>query len=215
MKFFIDSALVPEIKEAQELGILDGVTTNPSLMAKTGRSFAQVAQDICEVARGPVSLEVISTAWKEMVEEGRTLRKYGENVVVKIPMTLDGLKAVQVLSHEKIPTNVTLIFQPMQAMLAAKAGATYVSPFIGRLDDISQQGMGIIADIKLIYKNYGYKTQILAASLRHSLHVLEAAKLGADVATLPLKTLKQLIQHPLTDIGLKIFLDDWKKSQES
>jgi len=211
MKFFIDSASLEEIKEADALGVLDGVTTNPSLVAKSGRPFAEVAQGICEFVKGPVSLEVVSLEWKGMVEEGKRLRKYGDNVVVKIPMTTEGLKAVKALASEGIPVNVTLVFQPIQALLAAKAGAAYVSPFVGRLDDISQDGMQLVHDIIEIYRGYGFKTEVLVASVRHPMHVLDAAKMGADVVTVPLKVIHQLAKHPLTDSGLKTFLDDWQK----
>lgn len=214
MKFFIDSASIDEIKEAQALGLLDGVTTNPSLVAKSGTPFPQLAKEICKLVKGPVSLEVVGLTADEMVKEGKALRKYGSNVVVKIPMTAEGLKAVRLLSDEKIPTNVTLIFQPVQALLAAKAGATYVSPFVGRLDDISQDGMGIVADILQIYQNYEFETQVLVASVRHPIHVLQASKLGAHVVTLPLKVIHQLTKHPLTDSGLKAFLDDWQKAKK-
>lgn len=211
MKFFIDSAHLDEIKEAQALGVLDGVTTNPSLVAKTGKSFESVAKEICDFVEGPVSLEVVSLQWEEMVKEGKALRKYGNNVVVKIPMTTDGLKAIKVLASEGIPVNTTLIFQPIQALLAAKAGAKYVSPFVGRLDDISQDGMLLIADIIQIFKNYKVTTEVLAASIRHPTHILQCAKLGADVVTVPVKVIQGLAKHPLTDSGLKTFLEDWKK----
>ena len=213
MKFFIDSASIEEIKEADSLGLLDGVTTNPTLVAKTGKTFEEVARAICQFVKGPVSLEVVSTQADEMISEGKKLIRYGDNVVVKIPMTVDGLKAIKALSSEGIPINTTLIFQPIQALLAAKAGATYVSPFIGRLDDISHDGMVLCRDILEIFRNYGIKTQLLAASIRHPIHVLEAAKMGAHVATLPLKVIQQLAKHPLTDIGLKLFLDDWEKTK--
>ncbi len=211
MKFFIDSASLEEIKEAAAFGLLDGVTTNPSLVAKSGRPFEEVARGICQFVKGPVSLEVVSLGWEEMVAEGRSLRKYGDNVVVKIPMTADGLKAVRALSQDGIPVNVTLIFQPVQALLAAKAGATYVSPFVGRLDDIAVDGLALAKDILTIYQHYQFKTQVLVASVRHPVHVLEAAKMGAHVVTLPVKVIHQLTKHPLTDAGLKAFLDDWKK----
>ena len=211
MKFFIDSADLVEIGEANELGLLDGVTTNPSLIAKSGKPFDETAKKLCAMIKGPVSLEVVSLTADEMVKEGKTLRQYGDNVVVKIPMIAEGLKAVKRLTAEGIPTNVTLVFTPVQALLAAKVGATYVSPFVGRLDDISQDGMQIIEEILTIYRHYGYKTQVLVASVRHPVHVLEAARLGAHVVTLPLKTMQQLAKHPLTDIGLKTFLDDWAK----
>jgi len=211
MKIFIDSADIKEIKEAGALGVLDGVTTNPSLVAKTGRPFEEVAREICQFVKGPVSLEVVSLEWQQMVADGKALReKYGQNVVVKIPMTADGLKATKALTDQGIPVNVTLIFQPLQAMLAAKAGATYVSPFVGRHDDITQEGMSIVADIIQIFRNYQFKTQCLVASARHPIHVLEAARLGAEVATLPLSVVQAFVKHPLTDIGLKKFLDDWK-----
>lgn len=209
MKFFIDSGNIDDIKEAGALGLLDGVTTNPSLIAKTGRKFEEVAREICEIVPGPVSLEVVSLNWKEMVAEGKGLRKYGDNVVVKIPITSDGLKAIKALSSEGIPINTTLIFQPLQALLAAKAGASYVSPFIGRHDDIGQDGMVLLSEIIQIFDAYDFDTEVLAASIRHPIHVLEAAKMGAHVSTMPLKVIKQLVEHPLTDIGLKKFLEDW------
>ena len=211
MKFFIDSASLDEIREAQGMGLLDGCTTNPSLVAKTGKKFEEVAKAICDFVKGPVSLEVVSLNWEEMVQEGRALRKYGNNVVVKIPMTADGLKAVKKLTDEGIPTNVTLVFQPIQAMMAAKAGATYVSPFVGRHDDIAQDGMQTVVDILTIFRAYNFSTQCLVASARHPIHILQAAKLGAHVTTMPLKTMQQLTKHPLTDLGLKAFLDDWAK----
>ncbi len=211
MKFFIDTANLDEIREAQKLGLLDGVTTNPTLIAKAGQAFDTVASEICKLVDGPVSLEVVGTTAEEMIREGKALTKYGKNVVVKIPMTSEGLKAVKALSSEGIKINVTLIFQPIQALLAAKAGATYVSPFVGRLDDIGQDGMGMVGDIVTIFKNYGFKTEVLVASVRHPVHVLQAAKMGAHVCTIPLKVIQQLVKHPLTDSGLKTFLDDWKK----
>lgn len=211
MQIFIDSASLEEIKEADALGLLDGVTTNPSLIAKTGKPFAEVAKAICSLVKGPVSLEVVGLKADDMVREGRELRKFGDNVVVKIPMTDEGLKAVKILTNEDIPTNVTLVFQPLQALLAAKAGATYVSPFVGRLDDISQEGMRLVADILEIYRSYPFETQVLVASVRSPIHVLDAARLGAHVVTLPLKVLQQFTKHPLTDSGLKTFLEDWKK----
>ncbi len=211
MRFFIDSADISEIKEAHSLGLLDGVTTNPSLIAKAGKPFAQVAEEICSFVKGPVSLEVVSLEAKEMVAEGKNLRKYGSNVVVKIPMTVEGLKAIKSLSDEGIPVNTTLIFQPIQALLAAKAGAAYVSPFVGRHDDISQDGIQLARDIVHIFKQYEFKTEVLVASLRHPIHVLDSAKMGAHVVTLPLKVMQQLAKHPLTDIGLQTFLNDWNK----
>ncbi|NPB07882.1 MAG: fructose-6-phosphate aldolase [Aquificae bacterium] len=210
MKFFLDTAQVEEIKEALEWGLLDGVTTNPTLIAKTGRPFKEVVKEILELVEGPVSLEVVSLDAKGMVEEGRKLAELGENVVVKIPMTPEGLKAVQELESEGIPTNVTLVFSPTQALLAAKAGASYVSPFVGRLDDISAEGMKLIREIKEIFLNYEFDTEIIVASIRHPMHVLESALIGADVATVPFKVLKQLFKHPLTDIGIERFLKDWE-----
>lgn len=214
MQFFIDSASIKEIREAGELGLLDGVTTNPSLISKVGRPFNEIANEICQYVKGPVNLEVLSLDSEGMVNEGRRLRQYGENVVVKIPLTVEGLKAVKKLNAERIPTNVTLCFHPTQALLAAKAGATYISPFIGRLDDISQDGMNVVQDILTIFQNYHFETKVLVASIRHPMHVLSAAKMGAHVATLPIKVIHQLAKHPLTDLGLKTFLDDWKKTLE-
>ncbi len=214
MKLFIDSADIDEIIEAQSLGVLDGVTTNPSLIARTGKPFEQVVREILKVIDGPVNLEVVGTDAETMVAEGRKLAAFGENVVVKIPMLAEGLKAVKRLTSEGFKTNVTLIFSPSQALLAAKAGASYVSPFVGRLDDISHEGIEIVAQIREIYDNYDYGTEILAASLRHPIHFIEAARLGADVATLPLKVIKSLTLHPLTDKGLAAFLADWEKVQD-
>ena len=211
MKFFIDSADLNEIREAAALGLLDGVTTNPSLVMKSGKPFDETARAICELVKGPVSLEVVSLTWKEMVTEGKRLREYGDNVVVKIPITTEGLKAIKALSSEGIPVNTTLIFQPIQALMAAKAGAAYVSPFVGRLDDMSQNGMLMVQDICEIFQNYGFSTEVLVASVRHPIHVLDAAKMGAHVVTLPLKVIQQLAHHPLTDAGLKKFLEDWEK----
>ena len=214
MKLFIDSADIDEITEAQALGVLDGVTTNPSLIARTGKPFEQVVREILKVIDGPVNLEVVGTDAETMVAEGRKLAAFGENVVVKIPMLAEGLKAVKRLTSEGFKTNVTLIFSSSQALLAAKAGASYVSPFVGRLDDISHEGMEVVAQIREIYDNYDYGTEILAASLRHPLHFIEAARLGADVATLPLKVILSLTRHPLTDKGLATFLADWEKVQD-
>jgi len=214
MKFFIDSANLDEIREAHALGLLDGVTTNPSLIAKSGRPFHETARAICDLVPGPVSLEVVSLVASEMVAEGRKLREYGKNVVVKIPLTTEGLKAVKQLSSDGIPVNVTLIFQPIQALMAAKAGATFVSPFVGRLDDLAQDGMVLASDILQIFRHYGYKTEVLVASVRHPVHVLQAAKMGAHVVTLPLKVIHQLARHPMTDQGLKTFLDDWAKVKQ-
>ena len=214
MKIFLDTASVDEIREATSWGILDGVTTNPSLVAKEGREFRSLLQEICSIVKGPVSAEVTATEAEEMVKEGRFLAPLHENIVVKIPLIPEGLKAVKILTREGVKVNVTLCFSATQALLAAKAGATYVSPFIGRLDDVSQPGMEVIRDMKTIFSNYNLPTKILAASLRHPLHVLEAAKLGADVATMPFKVLEQIVKHPLTDIGLDRFLKDWQKYQK-
>lgn len=215
MKFFIDTANLDEIREAKDLGIIDGVTTNPSLVAKEGcqsrEDFKKLIHEICEVAQGPVSAEVVSTEVDGMVKESKELAEIHEHVVIKLPMITDGLKATRRLAEEGIKTNVTLVFSPLQALLAAKAGATYVSPFVGRLDDISHNGMELVAQILEIYQNYIFETEILVASIRNPLHVLEAAQMGADVATIPLKVIEQLAKHPLTDIGMKKFLDDWKR----
>ena len=219
MKFFIDTANLGEIKEAKELGIIDGVTTNPSLVAKEGcknrEDFKKLIYEICEVVQGPVSAEVVSTEAAGMISEARELAEIHEHVVVKIPMITDGLKATSQLAAEGIKSNVTLVFSPLQALLAAKAGATYVSPFVGRLDDISQTGMELVTQILEIYQNYIFETEILVASIRNPLHVLEAALMGADVSTLPFKVIAQLAQHPLTDIGMKKFLDDWKRVEST
>ncbi len=219
MKFFIDTANLDEIREAKELGIIDGVTTNPSLVAKEGcknrEDFKKLIHEICEVVQGPVSAEVVSIDVEGMVKEARELGEIHEHVVVKIPMITDGLKATRQLAEEGIKINVTLVFSPLQALLAAKAGATYVSPFVGRLDDISHTGMELVAQILEIYQNYIFETELLVASIRNPLHVLEAALMGADVATIPFKVISQLAKHPLTDIGIKKFLDDWKKVDSS
>lgn len=211
MKIFIDTASVKEIKEAASLGLIDGVTTNPTLMAKEGRNPQEVLKEICALVSGPVSAEVISLDAPGMVSEARQLVKIAENIVVKIPLTKEGLKAVKVLSQEGIKTNVTLCFSAAQALLVAKAGATYISPFIGRLDDIAKEGMDLIGDIKKIYTNYDFKTQIIVASVRNPMHVVNAALLGADIATIPFLVIEQLIKHPLTDIGINRFLEDYKK----
>jgi transaldolase len=211
MKLFLDTASVKEIREGVALGVVDGITTNPSLIAKEGRPFREIVEEICRTVDGPVNLEVLGTDAETMVAEGRDLAKIHANVVVKIPMIAEGLKAVRRLSLEGIKINVTLCFSPSQALLAAKAGATYISPFIGRLDDISHVGMDLVREILTIYRNYNYPTQVLAASLRHPLHLVEAAKAGAHVATMPFPVLQQLVKHPLTDIGLQRFLADWKK----
>lgn len=215
MKFFIDTANLDEIKEAHNLGILDGVTTNPSLIAKEGISgrdaFEKHIKTICELTQAPVSAEAVGTTFDEMVAEARTLSQIDPQVVVKIPMTLEGIKTVRRVSEEGIKTNVTLVFSPLQALMAAKAGATYISPFVGRLDDIAQDGMKIIEEIIDIFANYLYEAEIIVASVRNPLHVLTAAKLGADIATIPFKVIEQLAQHPLTDIGIDKFLKDWQK----
>ncbi len=211
MKFFLDTAMVEEIKEAASWGLLDGVTTNPTLVAKTGRPFKEVVKEILEIVDGPVSLETVSLDAKGMIEEGRKLAELGDNVVVKIPMTPEGLKAVQVLESEGIPTNVTLVFSPTQALLAAKAGASYVSPFVGRIDDISGEGMKLIREIKDIFMNYEISTEIIVASIRNPMHVVEAALIGADICTVPFKVMQSLFKHPLTDVGIKKFLEDWEK----
>lgn len=211
MKFFIDTADVEEIREGAAMGIIDGVTTNPSLVAKTGRKFNDVLLEICDIVKGPVSAEVVATDCNGMMKEAREYAKLRGNIVVKLPLIPEGLKATKICAEEGIKTNVTLCFSATQALLAAKAGATYISPFIGRIDDRSGDGMQVIADIVQIYENYGFTTEVLVASVRHPMHVLEAAKLGADVATCPLKVLLQLTQHPLTDLGLAAFLKDWEK----
>lgn len=213
MKFFIDTANINEIKEAAALGILDGVTTNPSLVAKEGKDFRRLLDEILAIVDGPVSAEVISTDYDGILKEAHELAKIHHNIVIKVPLIKEGLKAVRTLSLENIKTNVTLCFSPSQALLAAKAGATYISPFVGRLDDISHDGMELISQIVQIYKNYNYKTQVLVASIRHPLHLVEAALMGADVSTMPFSVIDRLFNHPLTDLGLEKFLSDWKKSQ--
>ncbi len=211
MKFFIDTANIEEIKKAVALGMVDGVTTNPSLIARENRPFEDLLLEICELVDGPVNGEVISLDAEGMVKEGRKLAALHSNIVVKIPMTTEGLKAVKILSSENIRTNVTLIFSSMQALMAAKAGAAYVSPFVGRLDDISHVGMDLVSDIMSIYGNYGYETEIIVASIRSPIHVVEAALIGADISTIPFKVIDQLAKHPLTDIGMEKFLADWEK----
>ncbi len=211
MKFFIDTADVTEIREAHALGLVDGVTTNPSLIAKSGRKFKDVIKEITAIVDGPISAEVIALDAEGMVKEAKDLAKIHKNIVIKLPMTPEGLKATKQLSAKGIKTNVTLIFTPMQALLAAKAGATYVSPFVGRLDDISQDGMGIIEEIRTIFDNYGYTSEIIVASIRNPIHVLNSALIGADVATIPYSVMVQLSKHPLTDAGIKKFLEDWEK----
>ncbi len=211
MKFFIDTANVDEIKEANDLGMVDGVTTNPSLVAKEGKEFRGLIKEICAVVEGPVSVEVISLEAGKMVEEAQDLAGMADNIVIKVPLIEEGLKAVKVLTEKGIKTNVTLCFSPVQALMAAKAGAAYISPFVGRLDDISFVGMDLVEQIAAIYENYAYETEIIVASVRNPTHVLDAALMGADIATIPLKVIRQLIKHPLTDIGLENFLADWKK----
>jgi len=211
MKFFIDTANIDEIKEAASLGILDGVTTNPSLVAKEGKNFRELLDEIIKIVDGPISAEVIATDYEGMLKEARELAAIHKNIVVKIPLIKEGLKAVKTLSGEGINTNVTLCFSPSQALLAAKAGATYVSPFVGRLDDISTSGMELISQIVQIYSNYNYQTEVLVASIRHPLHLVEAALMGADVCTIPFAVINKLFNHPLTDIGIDKFLSDWKK----
>ena len=213
MKIFLDTANLDSIRKFNDMGLLDGITTNPSLLSKEGGNPKDGMEEITKIIKGDVSLEVVSTEYSGMIEEGKRLREYGNNVVVKVPMTPDGLKACKSLSSEGIPVNVTLVFSPNQALLAAKSGAKYVSPFIGRLDDVGQDGMNLIKEIKEIFKNYedDFKTQILVASIRHPIHVVEAAKIGADVVTLPPTVLDKMLQHPLTKIGLENFLADWEK----
>lgn len=211
MKFFIDTANLEEIVKANELGLLDGVTTNPTLVSKENRKFEDLIKEICKIVDGPVSAEVISREAEGMVKEATQLANLADNIVVKIPMITEGIKATRILAKEHIITNVTLVFSPLQALIAAKAGASFVSPFIGRLDDISSVGMGIVEDIVTIYENYGFETEVIVASIRNPVHVLDAALIGAHIATIPFKVLIQLIEHPLTKIGLDRFLADWKK----
>jgi transaldolase len=211
MQFFIDTADVGEIRKALALGLCDGVTTNPSLVARTGRSFEEVLREIVALVPGPISAEVTATDYEGMLREARHYAKFGDQVVIKVPLIVEGLRAVKTLSGEGVKTNVTLCFSPVQALLAAKAGATYVSPFVGRLDDVSEDGMAMVAQILEIYRAYGFETKVLVASVRHPLHVLAAARLGADVATIPYAVIEQLAKHPLTDAGLKKFLADWEK----
>jgi len=211
MKFFIDTANVKEIREAASLGILDGVTTNPSLVAREGKDFHGVLREIVSIVNGPISAEVVATDKEGMLVEGRELAQIHPNIVIKVPLTMAGLQACKAFRDEGTNVNVTLCFSPSQALLAAKAGATYISPFVGRLDDISHDGMELIGQIRTIYDNYGFETEILAASLRHPRHVVESALAGADVVTMPFKVVTQLLKHPLTDIGLENFLADWKK----
>ncbi len=212
MKFFIDTANLDEIREARNMGMADGVTTNPTLIAKEGGDFKEIITAICEIVDGPISAEVISLDAEGMIKEARDLAKIHDNIVVKIPMTIDGMKAVRTLAAEGIGTNVTLVFSPIQALMAAKAGATYVSPFVGRLDDLSQDGMTLVEQILNIYTNYGFETEVIVASIRHPLHVLSAGLMGAHIATIPFKVLDNLAAHPMTDKGIEAFLADWKKS---
>ncbi|GAB4182594.1 MAG: fructose-6-phosphate aldolase [Calditrichia bacterium] len=211
MKFFIDTANVDEIKQAADMGILDGVTTNPSLVAKEGRDPVELLKEICSIVDGPVSAEVIATDYEGMIREADELIKIAENITIKLPMTTDGVKACKTLSGKGVKVNMTLVFHPLQAIFAAKAGATFVSPFVGRLDDISTDGMQLIQDIVTIYENYMMETEVLVASVRHPMHVVEAAKMGADVCTIPFSVIQKLIKHPLTDIGIERFLADYKK----
>lgn len=211
MKFFIDTANIAEIKEGIALGMVDGVTTNPSLIAKEKKSFEDVVKEILKIVKGPVSLEVISMEAKAMFAEGKKLMRLGDNVVIKVPISTEGLKATKMLATEGIDVNQTLIFSPLQALMAAKAGARYVSPFVGRLDDIAHDGMDLTSQILTIFDNYGYDTEVIVASIRHPRHVLDAALMGADIATIPFKVIAQLASHPLTDKGIAMFLDDWKK----
>ena len=215
MKFFADTADIGEIRELESTGLLDGVTTNPSLIKKSGRKFFEVVEEICGVVDGPVSAETIATDHKTMLEEGKRLAGIAKNIAVKVPLTVDGLKTCKALSDDDVMVNVTLCFSANQALLAAKAGATFISPFVGRLDDVSQDGMALIEDIRLIYDNYEFETEILVASIRNPLHVLEAARIGADVATIPADVLMKLFDHPLTDKGLAAFIRDWEATGES
>ena len=210
MKFFLDTAKVEEIREADSYGLLDGVTTNPSLVAKTGRPFRECVEEICSIVQGPVSLEAVSLESAGMIKEAQELSSIAPNVVVKIPLTIEGLKAVKILKGMGIRTNVTLCFSPLQALMAAKAGASYISPFVGRLDDRSHDGMQVVEQIKTIYDNYGFETEILVASIRHPLHILDAALMGADIATIPFAVCEKMVGHPLTDLGIEKFLKDWK-----
>jgi transaldolase len=214
MKFFIDSANINHIKEAASLGLLDGVTTNPSLVAKEGKNFIELLNEIVKIVDGPISAEVVSTDYAGIIKEAEDLVKIHKNIVVKVPLIREGIKAVKTLSEKGIKTNVTLCFSAPQAILAAKAGATYVSPFVGRLDDIGHEGMDLISQIVTIYRNYDFKTQVIVASIRHPLHIVEAGLMGADICTIPYEVIEKLFKHPLTDIGLDKFLNDWKKSQQ-
>jgi transaldolase len=214
MKFFIDTANIEQIKDANRMGMIDGVTTNPSLIAKESGDFETIVKEICRIVDGPVSAEVIALDLEGMLKEARHLATLHPNIVVKIPMTIEGMKAVRQLSEEGIKTNVTLVFSPLQALMAAKAGASYVSPFVGRLDDIAHDGLLLVEQIVEIYSNYAFETEIIVASVRHPLHVLESALIGADIATIPYGVLSKMAEHPLTDKGIKAFLDDWKRAQK-
>lgn len=211
MKFFIDTANIDDIKKGLEMGMVDGVTTNPSLIAREGRDFHEVITEICEIVKGPVSAEVVSLDAPGMLKEGRELAKIAENIVIKVPMTTEGLIAAKTFSEEGIKTNVTLVFSAAQALLAAKAGASFISPFVGRLDDLAQNGMDLISDIMTILDNYGFASEVIVASIRHPMHVVDSALIGADIATIPFKVISQLAKHPLTDIGIEKFLADWEK----
>ncbi|MBL6989174.1 MAG: fructose-6-phosphate aldolase [Bacteriovoracaceae bacterium] len=214
MEIFLDTGIVDEVREASMMGVIDGVTTNPSLIAKSGRGQDEVIKEIASIVDGPISAEVIATDWEGMIKEGKELAKIHDNVVIKVPMTEDGIKACKWFSDNNIKTNVTLVFSPNQAFLAAKNGATYVSPFVGRLDDVGHDGMAIIDEIRTVFDNYGYTTKILAASIRHSTHVRDSLMVGADVATIPFKVLKSLFKHPLTDVGLANFIADYNKANK-
>ncbi len=215
MKIFLDTANIAQIKEAVSWGILDGVTTNPSLVSKENAKFEDLIKEICSIVLGPVSVESVSTVSEDIVKESRKLAKIADNVVVKIPICVEGLKATKILSREGIHINTTLVFSPMQALLAAKAGTRYVSPFVGRLDDISHEGMNLVDEIVTIFDNYGFETEVIVGSVRHPLHVVESALIGADIATIPFSVLEKLVKHPLTEIGMEKFLADWKKVKKS
>jgi len=214
MKFFIDTANIDEIKKGLDMGMVDGVTTNPSLVAKENKNFETILTEICEIVDGPISAEVVSLEAEGMLEEGRKLAAMNPNIVIKVPMIIEGLKAVKQFAAEDIKTNVTLVFSSAQALLAAKAGATFVSPFVGRLDDIAQEGMDLVSDIMTIYENYGYQTEVIVASVRSPMHIMAAALTGADICTIPYKVIAQLAKHPLTDIGMEQFLADWEKRKK-
>ena len=214
MKFFIDTANIEEIQKAVDMGMVDGVTTNPTLISRENKPFEEIIAEIAKIVDGPISAEVIALDSEGMLKEGRELAKISDNIVIKVPMTTEGLKATKAFSAEGIKTNVTLVFSTAQALLAAKAGATYVSPFVGRLDDIAQNGMELISDIMAIYDNYGYQSEVIVASVRSPMHVMDSALIGADIATIPFKVIAQLAKHPLTDLGMESFLKDWEKRQK-